>query len=128
MNSIKFPKMFNTNNTQVWKPTEYLEATKQNTLLLLNTERGGILGDPYFGIILKQYLFDQNSAVLRDALIDMIYTQVALFIPQLKIERKNISITKSREKGKIECTIRGINQIDYQQNTYNLILYQDADM
>ena len=51
MISIKFPDMFNNNSTKVIKN---LDATKQNTLLLLNVEKGELFGDPYFGIKLKK--------------------------------------------------------------------------
>lgn len=124
MRSIKFPKMFNTSNTNVWKSSEYLEATKQNTRLVLLSTRGELFGDPYFGLMLKRYLFDQNNYVLRDAIIDMIYTQLATFIPQVSVKRKDINIFQDREKGKLYCEFSGINQIDYQPNTYNLVLFE----
>ena len=57
MRSIKFPKMFSTSSTNVWKSSEYVKATTQNTILLLNTSRGELFGDPYFGVLLKRYLF-----------------------------------------------------------------------
>lgn len=123
MRSIKFPKMFNTNSTRVWKSTEYLNATKQNTKLLLYCERGELIGDPYFGLLLRHFFFDQNNYVLRDQIIDMIYTQLAIFIPQVHVERKNITIFQDREKAKLYCEFTGINQIDYQPNTYQLVLF-----
>ena len=125
MRSLKFPKMFNTNSSNVWKSTEYLEATKQNTILLLHTTRGELFGDPYFGLMLKRYLFDQNNYILKDAIIDMIYTQLALFIPQVKVQRKDINIVQDREKGKLYCEFSGINQIDYTNNVFNLVLLED---
>lgn len=127
MRTIKFPKMFNTNNTRVWKASEHLDATKQSSILLLHTGRGELFGDPYFGLMLKRYLFDQNSYILRDAIIDMIYTQLAIFIPQVKVKRKDIEIIQDREKGKLYCTFSGVNQIDYTHNTYNLVLYDERD-
>ena len=127
MNSIKFPNMFNSNSTRVWKTNEYLAATKQNTILLLNSERNELFGDPYFGLLFKYYLFSQNSLILRDVIADMIYTQLAIFIPQVKVERKDINIVQDREKGKLYCTFRGVNQIDYQPNTYNLTLFEQND-
>lgn len=127
MRSIKFPDMFNSNSTNVWKSTEHLEATKQNTILLLQCERGELFGDPYFGLMLKHYLFNQNDYVLKDALIDIIYNQLALFIPQVKIERKDIEIVQGRERGKLYCNFRGINQIDYQVNTFSLLLFEDKE-
>ena len=123
MRSIKFPKMFNTSNTRVWLSEEHNEATRQNAKLLLHCERGELIGDPYFGLLIKHFMFDPNSYVLRDQIIDMIYTQLAVFIPQVKIERKDISVYQDREKGKLYCEFSGINQIDYTLNTYALVLF-----
>jgi hypothetical protein len=77
--------------------------------------------------MIKRYLFDQNSYVLRDALIDMIYTQLAIFIPQVKVRREDIEIIQDREKGKLYCRFSGINQIDYLHNTYNLVLFEERE-
>lgn len=124
MRSIKFPKMFsNAKTTSVWNSSEYLDATKQNTSLLLHCERGELIGDPYFGLLLKHFMFDPNSYILRDQIIDMIYTQLAIFIPQVTVERKDISVFQDREKGKLYCEFSGINQIDYELNTYSLVLF-----
>ena len=127
MRTIKFPKIFNTNSTNVWNSSEYVEATKQSTKLLLNTNRGELFGDPYFGVMLKRYMFDQNNYILRDAIIDVIYTQLALFIPQIKVRREDIEIVQDRSKGRLECNFSGINQIDYTHNTYNLVLFDERD-
>lgn len=127
MRSIKFPKMFNTNSTNVWKSDEYLESTKQNTRLVLYSTRGELFGDPYFGLMLRQFMFDQNNYILRDQIIDMIYTQLALFIPQVKVKRQDITIVQDREKGKLYCNFYGINQIDYQPNTFNLLLLDNNE-
>jgi len=127
MRSLKFPKMFNTNSTNVWKSSEYLDATKQNTMLLLHTTRGELFGDPYFGLMIKRYLFDQNNYVLRDAIIDTIYTQLAIFIPQVNIKRSDIEIVQDKEKGKLYCNFSGISQVDYTFNTFSLVLFNDQD-
>lgn len=121
MNSISFPKMFKSNSTLV--RTSDLDCTKQNTLLLLRTEMREMFGDPYIGILLKRYLFEQNSYILRDILIDEIYNKIAVFIPQLTVDRRDIKIEKDR--GKLFCTIKGINQIDFTPNTFNLVLYDE---
>lgn len=127
MRSLKFPKMFNTNSSNVWKSSEYLAQTKQNTIILLQCERNELFGDPYFGIMLKHYLFDQNNYILRDAIIDTIYTQLSLFIPQIRVQRKDISIVQNKEKGKLYCTFLGVNQIDYTTNTYSIVLLEESD-
>lgn len=127
MRSIKFPHMFNTNSTRVWKSNEHHEATMQNTKLVLYCERGELIGDPYFGLLLKHFMFDQNNYVLRDQIIDMIYTQLAIFIPQVHVERKDINIFQDREKAKLYCEFTGTNKIDYQINTYQLVLLQEKE-
>ena len=127
MRSIHFPKMFNTNSTRVWKSSEHLNATKQNIKLVLYSERGELIGDPYFGLMLRHFMFDQNNYILRDQIIDMIYTQLAIFIPQVHVERKDITIFQDREKAKLYCEFSGINQIDYQLNTYQLVLFDSNE-
>ena len=127
MRSIKFPRMFSSNSTKVWKEEEYLDATKQNTKLVLYSERGELIGDPYFGLMLRQFMFDQNNYILRDQIIDMIYTQLAIFIPQVHVERKDITVFQDREKAKLYCEFSGVNQIDYQLNTYQLVLFDSNE-
>ena len=66
------------------------EAIKSNLYLLLNTERMSLFGDPYFGTALKRTIFEQSSSVVSDLLIDEIYTTIITFIPQVKLDRRNI--------------------------------------
>ena len=127
LRSLKFPHMFNSNSTRVWKSSEHLNATKQNTKLVLYSERGELIGDPYFGLMLRHFMFDQNNYILRDQIIDMIYTQLAIFIPQVHVERKDITVFQDREKAKLYCEFSGINQIDYQLNTYQLVLFDSNE-
>lgn len=127
MRPIKFPKMFNTNSTNVWKSSEYIKSTSQNTALLLATERGEQIGDPYIGCKLQSLLFSQNNYILDDILIDNIYTQIALFIPQIKVKRTDIKIIRDNKKGKVYCQITGRSQIDYTLNTYNLLLFDQSE-
>ena len=119
--------MFRPNSTNVWKTSEYLDATKQNAFLTLQTERGELACDPYFGLMLKHYMFSQNNYVLKDMLIDIIYTQLALFLPQIKINRNSIEIIQDKERGKAYCRFSGTNQIDYTHSTFNLLLFENSD-
>lgn len=126
MRSYKFPNMFNTNSSQIWRADEYGKATRQNALILLQSERGELTCDPYFGILLKHYMFNQNSYILKDMLIDTIYTQIAIFLPQVKVSRNNIDIISDKVKGKLYCSFSGISQIDYTYNTFNLLLFDET--
>ena len=126
MRSFKFPKMFTSNTSRIWLEDEYNKATKQNVILLLQSERGELECDPYFGILLKHYMFNQNSYILKDMLIDTIYTQIAIFLPQIKISRNSIDLITDGIKGRIYCSFSGINQIDYTHNTFNLLLFDET--
>lgn len=125
MRSYKFPKMFNPNSSRIWKSDEYNKATKQNVLILLHSERGELECDPYFGILLKHYMFNQNSYILKDMLIDTIYTQIAIFLPQVKVTRNSIDLISDPLKGRLYCSFSGTNQIDYTHNTFNLLLFDE---
>ena len=124
MRTIEFPRMFNTNSTRVID--DHLEATKQSVELLLKSERGELYGDPYYGLMLRHYLFEQNDYVVKDWLIDLIYTQLTLFIPQLHVERKDIEIVPDSTKGRIYLRFRGVDQVDYRVDTFNLLLFDEA--
>ena len=124
MRSYKFPKMFQTNSSRIWREDEHGRATKQNAILLLHSERGEFECDPYFGLLLKHYIFNQNNYILKDMLIDTIYTQIAIFLPQIKINRNDIDIIPD-QKGRLHCSFSGINQIDYTHNTFNLLLFDE---
>ena len=126
MRSFKFPKMFKSNSSRIWREDEYNQATKQNVLILLQSERGELECDPYFGILLKHYMFNQNSYILKDMLIDTIYTQLAIFLPQVKVSRNDIDIVTDPLKGRLYCSFSGTNQIDYTHNTFNLLLFDET--
>jgi hypothetical protein len=118
--------MFRPNSSRIWRADEYNKATRQNALLVLHSERGEFECDPYFGILLKHYLFNQNSYILKDMLIDTIYTQIAIFLPQVKISRNSIDIISDPLKGRLHCSFSGVNQIDYTHNTFNLLLFDET--
>ena len=103
-----------------------MKATRQNAILLLQSERGEFEYDPYFGILLKHYLFNQNSYILKDVLIDTIYTQIAIFLPQIRVSRDSIDIVSDHRKGRLYCSFSGICQIDYTHNTFNLLLFDET--
>lgn len=123
INSIAFPKMINHNKVQVID-NDY-DTTLQNIKLVLASEKGEFKFDPFFGIRLKRYLFEQNNYVLRDLLLDEIYEQLALFIPQIDVKRKDISFIV--EKAKLYINIKCISKIDFSLNTYNLVLFENQE-
>ena len=128
MRSLQFPKMFNVNTSNVHNSSAYDTATRQNLLLLLESARGSLLGDPYFGNALQQYLFEQNNYVLKDIVIDLLYNQIVNFIPQLKVERRDIDIIQDAVRGKLIAKITGVSMIDFKVHTYSLNLLKNSSI
>lgn len=119
MNSIRFPNMFENNSTKV---TEGKSASMQDLKLLLGSEKGELLGDPFFGIRRKKYVFNQNGYVIVDILIDEIYSQIKVFAPQLTVSRGDIKIKQSGKT--LYAEIKAINNIDFKTDMYYLALFQ----
>ena len=71
--SIAFPKMFKSVRTLTVKDHD---ATESNLKLLLASERETLFGDPDFGTKTRRYIFEQNNEILRDIIIDEIYTAI----------------------------------------------------
>lgn len=117
MKSLAFPKMFTSSRTLL---LDDHEATLSNLKLLLASDRGGLLGDPYFGSLTKRMIFEQNNQIIRDLIIDEIYTSILTFMPQIKIARKNITVTSDGVD--VFAHINCINLIDYQTDMFDIKL------
>ena len=122
MKSIGFPKMFGTTTSSNLIVDK--KATLNNLKLLLSSEKTTLFGDPDFGIKLKYYMYEQNGTILKDIIIDEIYSQIKTFIPQVIVNRKDIDIIQS-EKGKLTANIRVTYVTDYTQENYSLVLFKE---
>ena len=121
MKSLSFPEMFNNSST---KTINDHEATMSNLKLLLLSEKSELFGDPYFGTNLKKLLFEPNNVILQDLVIDDIYTAILQFMPQIRIERRDISVVSNGDK--LYVKIKALNLLDYTTDLYtlNLINYE----
>ncbi len=119
MNSIAFPNMF---SRTVTNTVSNYDATLQNLKMLLWSEKGELFGDPYFGTGIKRYMSDQNDYILKDILIDDIYTAIITFMPQIYLTRKDITLVS--DLAKVSVTIKAMNRADYTTNLYNIILLE----
>lgn len=124
MYSIGFPNMFTT-ETRTNLVSDH-KATAQNLILMLKSDRFTLFGDPYYGTIIKRMLFEQNSMILQDLVIDEIYSCIITFMPQIKINRNDITLEIYPDK--IYANIKCINLIDYQVNLYKIKLTDDNEI
>lgn len=117
MYSIAFPNMFTTARTKLFNDHE---ATLSNLKLLLASERASLLGDPYFGTLLKRIIFSQNDQILKDIIIDEIYTTIITFMPQIRLSRSDIVVSSNGLD--VYATIYGVNLIDYKTDMFTINL------
>ena len=116
--SFSFPNMFSTGITKIKYDGE---ATRQNLKLLLMSTKQSLFGDPGYGTNLKKLIFEQNNAILRDIVIDDIYMNIATYLPQLRVQRKDIELVTSGKS--LYVNVRARNMLDYNFEDISLALY-----
>lgn len=111
MVSISFPNMLSASNTNLITDKT---AVRSNLILLLNSEKKSLFGDPAYGTALKQVMFEQNGSIIVDLLIDELYTSIMTFIPQVVLDRRDIQIVTRGSSiiANIRCTYRIDNTSD----------------
>lgn len=124
MKSISIDNMFSNISTNTILDKD---ATMQNLKLLLETSKGELFGDPYFGTNLKKMIYDQNDVILKDLVIDDIYTAIKTFMPQIEVDRKDISaeVKPNGNKATLQVTMSALNKLTYETNLYNIALFSD---
>ena len=115
MNAVSFPDMISNNSTNIITDED---ATLQNLKSLILSSKNTLFGDPYFGTNLKKLIFDRNNTILRDIVIDDIFTAITMFMPQIKVERRNISVES--EGSRLYINIRAQNRLDYTFTDYSI--------
>ena len=119
MNAIGFPRMIQSNKAVIVKD---LDATRQNLIYLLQSYKKTMLGDPYFGTNIRKLIYESNNAILRDLIIDDIYTAINNFMPQIRVTRKDITVTSDRNKVMVHIVAQ--NLLDFSFAEYNIKLLE----
>ena len=95
-------------------------------ILLLLSDKGSLFGDPYYGTSLKKLIFEQNNIVIKDLIIDDIYTNILTFMPQLLIKRSDITIT--HDLANVYVNIKALNLLYYTTDLYNINLTSSEEI
>lgn len=116
MYSIRFPEMLSNQKTIL---VQDHDATAQNLRCLLLSDKMSMMGDPYYGTNLKRLLYSQ-SKILKDILLDDIFTAIAQFMPQVKMSRNDMDIYVINQNVyvRFKCT----NILDHVNNLYEICL------
>ena len=80
-----------------------------------------------FGTNLKKMIYDQNDIILKDLVIDDIYTAIKTFMPQIEVDRKDISaeVKPNGNKATLQVTMSALNKLTYETNLYNIALFSE---
>lgn len=116
--SIKFPDIFSNASTNL---VDGHEATAQNLKHTLFAQKSSHFGDPYFGSNIKRRIFEQNDTILRDLIIDDIYTTISTFMPQIRVERKDIEIIQ--DTATVHANLKVKNLIDFNMEEFSIALF-----
>ena len=117
MYSFDFPNMLNGSHVALLKDED---ATNSNIELALMSWKNSLFGDPYFGSNLKRFIYEQNNVILRDLVIDDIYLCLQQFIPQIYVDRRDITV--DGQKDTLYATIKYTNIFDKTVNLYQIDL------
>lgn len=117
MYSFDFPEMLKSASSRLISDRD---AIRSNLKLLLGAEKLSLFGDPFFGSSLKKVLFEQSRSIVKDLLIDEIYTTIITFMPQVYLTRKDIKLTTDGTD--IFASITYIDMLDNVSDLYNINL------
>ena len=120
MVSFNFPNMLNSAKADLINDKE---ATISNIRLLLASWKTSLFGDPYFGSTLKRFIYEQNNIVIKDLIIDDILLSLQTFIPQIYVQRKDITITQ--RKRDIFADIKCLSKLDSLEISFSIKLTED---
>lgn len=109
--TLSFPDIFNKGTINL--KSDY-EAVRQNLVLLLASNKGGLYGDPWFGTDIKRILWEPNHRdILKNIIQDRIFEDIYSYMPN------NIALKK-------EDIV--VNIVDTYANVQiNLSAYSDKD-
>ena len=85
-----------------------------------------MFGDPYFGINLQKLFYESNNDILRDLVIDDIYTAIENFMPQIKVFRKDITVIS--DGNSVRVKIQAQNILDFSFTNYEIKLLTVEEM
>lgn len=101
------------------------EATKQNLALVLLSAKKTLLGDPYFGSNLEKLIYENNNPILADLVIDAVEEVIVNFMPQLRVNRKDIKVYGTKQDIIVE--MEAINILNGTSDLYSISLMNTND-
>ena len=123
--SISFPNIFNKSHVNLEK--DY-DAVKQNLILLLGSNKGGLYGDPWFGTNIKQILWDQNHREILTTIVkEHIYDAIYSYMPNnIKIKLSDIVVNIIDNYANVKINLSAYS--NKENDMLNINLLNDSDV
>lgn len=133
MYSIAFPNIFNGSKVNLAK--DY-DAIKINLKSLLMSNRGGLFGDPYYGLNLKKILWGQakesleidllpDDTIKKELLKDEIFNAIYSYMPQVSIKRNDIDVKVDGNLVQASIEVKADSKIPSDLFNIKILLDQD---
>ncbi len=123
MYSIAFPNIFNGSKVRL---NEDYDAIKVNLKSLLMSNRGGLFGDPYYGLNMKQILWSQAAKpVVVELLKDEIFNAIYSYMPQVSITRDDIDVEVDGNLVNASISVKADSKIP--SNLFNIKILIDEE-
>lgn len=138
MYSIAFPDIFNGSKVNL---TKDYDAIKVNLKSLLMSNRGGLYGDPHYGVDIKKILWAQAAAPLEierftggkwnkdpiriELLKDEIFNAIYSYMPQISIKRDDIDVTVDGTTVQASIEVKADSSIP--SDLFNIKIMLDED-
>lgn len=123
--SISFPNIFNKSHVNLEK--DY-DAVKQNLILLLGSNKGGLYGDPWFGTNIKQILWDQNHREILTTIVkEHIYDAIYSYMPNnIEIKPSDIVVNIIDNYANVKINLSAYS--NKENDMLNINLLNDSDV
>lgn len=124
MNTISFPKMFNSNSNKMnVNLSIYIKSINESLKSLLMTNPGELLGDPVYGCALREKLFDIKNDVNMLELRNIITKAISRYMPEILVNSSDIKIYSNPNNNKYKIIINyNVNKYIGEMFTFETII------
>lgn len=124
--SLSFPNMFNKSTTRL---KNGYDAIRQNIILLLASNKGGLFGDPWYGTDIKSVLWEPNHRdILINIIQDQIYEAIYSYMPNnIEIKKDDIEIKILDNYANVQINLSAYSNKENDMLSINLLNENDVE-
>lgn len=123
--SLSFPNIFNKSTVNL---ESGYDSIRQNIVLLLASNKGGLYGDPWFGTDVKRILWDPNHRdIMKNLVQDQIYESIYSYMPNnIDIKKDDIEIRMLDNYANVKINLSAYSNVDNDMLDIDLLNENDV--